>query len=98
MTRAVNDPQRGRSGRPYWRLRAAVLKPGAVCWLCGRGIRFDLPPRTPWSPSLDHVRPLSKGGDPLAIENARPAHLCCNASRGNRPPVFTRPDRQSEQW
>lgn len=37
----------------------------------------------PWSPSVDHVLPLSLGGTDTA-SNKRAAHLRCNVSRGNR--------------
>lgn len=53
------------------------------CHLCG----VDVDPSCPWpdsmSPSLDHVLPLSKGGqhDP---RNVRLAHLRCNSAKGDR--------------
>ena len=91
------DPKRGRVGRPYRRLWALILRPGVSCWICGEPIAFGLRKWHPRGPSLDHVRPLSKGGDPLDLRNARPAHYGCNSARGNRERVITR-DHHSEDW
>lgn len=71
----------GRNGRPYRRARAAVLKPGSRCWLCGIAIDFTARPRTRWAPSADHLHPVSLGGH--ALGPMKPAHYGCNAARGN---------------
>jgi 5-methylcytosine-specific restriction endonuclease McrA len=39
----------------------------------------------PQSPSIDHIVPLSKGGE-HSRANVRAAHLRCNVRRGNRAP------------
>ncbi|WP_084780426.1 HNH endonuclease [Planobispora rosea] len=77
---------KGRTGRPYRRLRAQLIASpaGRVCWICGHAIDLTLPPRHPLSWSLDHADPLSRGGAEVDPRNARPAHLRCNSSRGNR--------------
>ncbi len=53
------------------------------CWLCrkviGRKIRYP----HPRSASIDHIVPLSLGGDDTAL-NKRAAHLTCNMTRSNR--------------
>lgn len=48
-----------------------------------RPIRRDLKYPHPRSKSIDHVIPLSLGGDDTAV-NKRAAHLGCNIARGNR--------------
>lgn len=50
-----------------------VAKYGRSCWLCGRGIAYDA------VLSIDHVRPLSKGGS-SKIHNLR---LAPNAATGS---------------
>lgn len=78
--------RRGRSGRPYRRLRVLLKAVGSnVCWLCAQPIDMDLPPRHPLAWSLDHAIPLSVRPD-LALDegNAREAHLGCNARKGAR--------------
>ena len=49
---------------------------GTRCHLCA----IAEPPAN----TADHIIPRSLGGEDT-IENLRPAHLSCNASRGNRP-------------
>ncbi|WP_373872341.1 HNH endonuclease signature motif containing protein [Acrocarpospora phusangensis] len=87
---------KGRAGRPWRRVRAAVLAASTTCWLCGRPIDLDLPVTHRMSATVDHVDPISLGGDPLNPALLRPAHRSCNSSRGNRPPKPRR--RQSRDW
>lgn len=57
---------------------------GWTCWLCHKPVDPD----TAWPDlmcaSLDHVVPLSCGGDHTRA-NVRLAHFRCNVARGNRP-------------
>lgn len=78
------------SGRP-WRREAAAYRREcearqAGCWICQgtRGpIQYDAPDRSPFSFSIDHKTPTSRGGDMVRRSNFAPAHYSCNASRGN---------------
>ncbi|MFE6846553.1 HNH endonuclease [Streptomyces sp. NPDC057686] len=89
MDQHGSDYRRGRSGRPYARLKGLLKREGShICWICGTPIDLRLTQRDgkgqDWT--LDHWIPLSI--DPsLALdpENAREAHRSCNSSRGNRP-------------
>lgn len=90
----------GRSGS-RWRRRVREIRALHLpCWLCGHEIDYDLEHPDPWSFTVDHVVPLSKGGDPLGWDNLRAAHLRCNQIKGDRParagrhPVL----RTSERW
>jgi 5-methylcytosine-specific restriction endonuclease McrA len=56
-----------------------------VCWLCELAIDPELHWPDGASRSVDHVVPLSRGGDDTAA-NKRAAHLRCNIARGNRMP------------
>jgi len=53
------------------------------CHLCGEKVDRDLTWPDPASASLDHVRPISKGGTHTYF-NVRLAHLMCNQRKGNR--------------
>jgi 5-methylcytosine-specific restriction endonuclease McrA len=66
------------------------------CWICGHSIDPDLDSRHPMSFTLDHLIPLSKGGDLLDPANARSAHRRCNSARGNR--TTPRPLQASRRW
>ncbi|MFG2025380.1 HNH endonuclease [Streptomyces sp. NPDC048825] len=53
--------------------------------------------RHPLAFTLDHLVPLSRGGDLLDPADARSAHRRCNSSRGNR--TAPRPQqRASRRW
>lgn len=56
---------------------------GWTCSLCGNPIPQGVSHKDPLSLSMDHVVPLSKGGDDT-VANIRAAHMGCNAAKGNR--------------
>ncbi|MGW9437948.1 HNH endonuclease [Streptomyces sp. NPDC055607] len=86
-----------RNGRPYRRLVAELKAKGLPCWICGHEINPRLDSRHRLSFTLDHLVPLSRGGNLLDPANARPAHRACNSSKGNRV-GFTAPMRASRRW
>lgn len=53
-----------------------------VCGICGGHVDPGLVWPDPWSATLDHVVPLSKGG-PHTRANTQLAHARCNLSKGN---------------
>lgn len=61
--------------------RARLAYFGHRCWICGDP-----------ADSLDHVKPLSKGGW-HALANLRPACFSCNSRKGARWPLPTTPVR-----
>ena len=72
------------NGNTRRKIRARWKSIGAPCWLCNKPIDYSLgfivDKRTgkkrphPMSFVVDEVVPVSKGGDPLAFDNTRPAH------------------------
>ena len=66
------------------RLRGRVFAEEDVCHLCLRPVDKSLPHLDPGAPELDHIVPLSMGGDMFARENNRLAHRICNQRKGNR--------------
>ncbi|KOG81246.1 MULTISPECIES: HNH endonuclease [Streptomyces] len=85
-----------RNGRPYRRLVAAVKAQGDPCARCGHNIDPTLDARHPLSFTLDHVVPLSRGGDLLDPTNARAMHRRCNSARGNR--MGPQPLKTTRRW
>ena len=80
---------RNANGSRYRKGRAALRARGEPCWICrafGRAgdIDYSLPARHPYSFELDHLVPISKGGDPYDPRNQAATHRCCNEWRGNR--------------
>ncbi|MFE7347511.1 HNH endonuclease [Streptomyces fimicarius] len=89
-----------RNGRPYRRLCAQQRARRLPCWLCGHNIAYEIrgpeAGKHPDAFTLDHLVPLSKGGDLLDPANARSAHRRCNSARGNRTAV--KQARASRKW
>ena len=55
-----------------------------LCWICQRPVRFDVAPRTRFSPSVDHESELDRGlVDVCDTRYWRLAHFGCNSTRGN---------------
>lgn len=71
---------------PYHRMQV-IVRYGATCHLCLEPIDINISRKIGqegWEKSLhiDHVIPLSKGGDDT-IENVRPSHALCNMRKGS---------------
>lgn len=62
------------------------LRDAWTCGLCNKSIDPKLAWPNPWSASLDHIVPLSRGGFHTRA-NCQAAHLRCNISKGNRVPI-----------
>lgn len=84
-----------RAGAAYERLKRAVYK-REICWLCGKPVQYDVGPRHPLAPSLDHRHPLNKGGDLLDPDNAELAHYGCNSARHDNPVSSARRPRSRD--
>ena len=75
---------RGHSGTAYRLCREWVLSAeyeaqhGPGCVRCGAFVDKQLSGRHPWGPTLDMVRPWSKGGQ-MVIANSALSHNRCNA-------------------
>lgn len=67
---------------PYTR-ESIFARDGWTCGLCGEPIDRDLRAPDPGSPSIDHVIPLSRGGDDTPA-NVQAAHFGCNSGKCNR--------------
>lgn len=72
----------GARSEPY--TTAGIAKrDGFICALCGSQVDMKLRFPDSLSASVDHVLPLSKGGDDT-LSNVSLAHLGCNSSKSNR--------------
>jgi hypothetical protein len=80
VTSAPGDP---RSTAQWRRIRKQVIALSTTCAICQLPLYPDAKPRTRWSTSVDHVRPLRMGGDPYDRANLRAVHLGCNVRSEN---------------
>ena len=60
-----------------------VLRDGFDCQICHEPIDWSKRGSRSLSPSLDHIVPISKGGEHV-YENCRMVHFGCNSKKGNR--------------
>lgn len=63
----------------YWTI---AERDAWTCQLCGKPVDTDAVAPHPNSPTLDHIVPLSRGGDHSA-ENAQLAHFICNSTKSD---------------
>lgn len=75
--------------------RQGVVKPGnihylevferdqGVCWLCNKVVDTTLPRVSKFGGTIDHVIPISRGGEDT-LENCRLAHWICNNHKSNK--------------
>jgi hypothetical protein len=56
---------------------------GTSCHICGKKVNMKLSGRTKYGPTIEHIFPVSLGGD-NSRNNLALAHRHCNVSRGNR--------------
>ncbi len=86
----------GRAGGRWRKVRAQVIAESYVCYLCGQGLDKGIRYPHPYSVSVDHVIPLSRGGDPLDPSGLRAVHKVCNEKKGSR---VNRPvSKSSRRW
>lgn len=61
---------------------AIYERDGWICQLCSEPVDPSVPVNTRWDATLDHIVPVSRGGDD-SLGNLRLAHRRCNAVRGD---------------
>jgi 5-methylcytosine-specific restriction endonuclease McrA len=91
--------RQGRSGHKWRTAQAQVFATETDCWLCGAYVDQTLPYNDRMARSVDHVVPMSAGGDPLARSNLRLAHRQCNGAKGYGTAIEAAPTRNpSRRW
>lgn len=82
------------NGNEYRKNKARLRAEGNPCALCGLPIDYALdktfdPLKGRWIPhpmrfEVDHIVPVSRGGDPYDYANLQAAHRICNQRKSNR--------------
>lgn len=84
--------------------RKIIIATQSVCGICGKPVDKTLKYPDPMSPTVDHIIPLNKNGDPVALENLQLAHRYCNRMKSDKLPTKPTPIDEnrklvlSEDW
>jgi 5-methylcytosine-specific restriction endonuclease McrA len=92
----ARTPRRRLIENTHTRFRRVVVRSGerirlaeiyerdrGLCGICGTAVAAEAKMPDPFSPSLDHILPIARGGLHVRA-NVRLAHFICNAARGAR--------------
>ena len=88
-TRQSRPDRDGWAKATYQKARKKIFATQSVCAICGRPVNFDLRFPDPWSATVDHIIPVSKGGNPADIANMQLAHLQCNRMKASKTNVIS---------
>lgn len=81
-------PEKNAALRGQWEHnKKIVLATQSVCGICGKPVDKSLKYPDPMSPTVDHIIPVSKCGDPVSLDNLQLAHRYCNRMKSDRMPV-----------
>ena len=64
---------------------AQRVQAGEPCCLCGSPIDLGIAYPDPWSFTVEHITPTSRGGADYGENQLAPAHFRCNRKRSNGP-------------
>lgn len=64
-------------------INVLLTRDAYLCGICGGDIPEGLPYGDPLYPHIDHIVPLSKGGEHSYV-NTQPAHASCNVQKGDK--------------
>lgn len=82
MTNKAN-PRRSNSHRRN-ELRARVIAAYDTCAICGLPVDKSLKTSNPWSPEVDEIIPVSRGGSPYDFKNCALTHRRCNQLKSDK--------------
>jgi 5-methylcytosine-specific restriction endonuclease McrA len=61
-----------------------ILATQSVCAICGKPVDKSIKYPDPMSPTVDHIIPLAKNGDPVSLDNLQLAHRYCNRMKSDK--------------
>lgn len=80
-------PERNPAIRSQWEHnKKIILTTQSICGICGLPVDKSLKFPDPMSATVDHIIPVSKRGDPVALENLQLAHRICNRAKSDKLP------------
>lgn len=69
-----------------------ILATQSVCAICGKPVDKTIKYPDPMSPTVDHIIPLAKNGDPVSLDNLQLAHRYCNRMKSDK--IIAEPKRE----
>lgn len=82
-----NRPEKNTALRSMWEHnKKIILATQSICGICGQPVDKTLKYPDPMSPTVDHIIPVSKCGDPTALDNLQLAHRYCNRMKSDKLP------------
>ena len=70
----------------YEHNKKIILSTQSICGICGKPVDKTLRYPDPMSPTVDHIIPVSKHGDPISLDNLQLAHRYCNRMKSDNLP------------
>ena len=64
--------------------RKVILATQSICGICGKPVDKSLKSPDPMAPTVDHIIPLAKNGDPTSLDNLQLAHRYCNRQKSDK--------------
>lgn len=64
--------------------RKIILATQSVCAICGKPVDKSIKYPDPMSPTVDHIIPVSKNGDPVSLDNLQLTHRYCNRMKSDK--------------
>lgn len=84
MQKQYRPDKEGPRRQEFEKNKKKILISQNICALCGRPVDKNLKFPDPMSPSVDHIIPIDKGGDPSKLDNLQLTHLCCNRQKSDK--------------
>ena len=94
-----NRPEENAAVRSQWEHnKKIILATQSICGICGKPVDKSLKYPDPMSPTVDHIIPVSKNGDPVALDNLQIAHRYCNRMKSDKMPTAPKPDETKKKF
>lgn len=93
-----NRPERNPQQRAQWEHnKKIILATQSVCGICGKPVDKSIKYPDPMSPTVDHIIPVAKRGDPTSLDNLQLAHRYCNRMKSDSLPCDTQIKEQRDR-
>lgn len=81
-------PEKDASKRKLWlHNKKVILATQSICGICGKPVDKSIKYPDPMSPTVDHIIPVSRNGDPVSLDNLQLAHRYCNRMKSDKLPI-----------